>query len=43
MVWGFFPLDHTYKSGAKSIWEVVSGYKNNKFKTSGGYIWKYKK
>jgi hypothetical protein len=30
-------------TGAKSIWEVVSGYKNNKVKTSGGYIWEYKK
>lgn len=30
-------------TGARSIWEVASGYQNNKFKSSGGYIWKYKK
>jgi len=29
-------------TGAKSIFEVASGYKNQKYKSSGGYIWKYK-
>lgn len=29
-------------TGAKNIFEVVSGYKNQMYKSSGGYIWKYK-
>ena len=31
------------ETGAKSIFEVASGYKNQKYKSSGGYVWKYKK
>ena len=27
---------------AKNIFEVASGYKNQMYKSSGGYIWKYK-
>ncbi len=30
------------ETGAKSIYEVASGYKNQLYKTSGGYVWKYK-
>jgi hypothetical protein len=29
-------------TGAKAIFEVASGYKNNLYKSSGGFIWKYK-
>jgi len=29
-------------TGAKSIFEVASGYKNQEYKSSGGFIWKYK-
>ncbi len=29
-------------TGAKNIFEVASGYKNQMYKSSGGYIWKYK-
>jgi hypothetical protein len=29
-------------TGAKAIFEVASGYQNQKYKSSGGYIWKYK-
>jgi len=29
-------------TGAKNIFEVASGYKNQVYKSSGGYIWKYK-
>jgi hypothetical protein len=29
-------------TGAKNIFEVASGYKNQLYKSSGGYIWKYK-
>jgi hypothetical protein len=28
--------------GAKNISEVASGYKNQLYKSSGGYVWKYK-
>lgn len=28
-------------TGAKNIFEVASGYKNNLYKSSGGFIWKY--
>jgi hypothetical protein len=31
-----------HETGAKNIFEVASGYKNQKYKSSGGYIWKYK-
>jgi hypothetical protein len=30
------------ETGAKNIFEVASGYKNQIYKSSGGYIWKYK-
>ena len=30
------------QTGAKNIFEVVSGYKNQMYKSSGGYVWKYK-
>jgi|TARA_R110000824_G_C15035080_1_gene659778 hypothetical protein len=30
------------ETGAKSIFEVASGYKNQRYKSSGGYVWKYK-
>ncbi len=30
------------KTGAKNIFEVASGYKNQLYKSSGGFIWKYK-
>ena len=30
-------------TGAKNIFEVTSGYKNQLYKSSGGYVWKYKK
>jgi hypothetical protein len=29
-------------TNAKNIFEVASGYKNQLYKSSGGYIWKYK-
>ena len=29
-------------TNAKNIFEVASGYKNHLYKSSGGYIWKYK-
>lgn len=29
-------------TGAKNIFEVASGYKNQMYKSSGGYVWKYK-
>jgi hypothetical protein len=29
-------------TGAKNIFEVASSYKNQLYKSSGGYIWKYK-
>ena len=29
-------------TGAKAIFEVASGYKNQMYKSSGGYVWKYK-
>lgn len=29
-------------TGAKNIFEVASGYKNQLYKSSGGYVWKYK-
>jgi len=29
-------------TGATSIFEVASGYKNKRYKSSGGYIWRYK-
>ena len=29
-------------TGAKAIWEVASGYKNGTYKSSGGYVWKFK-
>lgn len=28
-------------TGAKNIFEVASGYKNQRYKSSGGFIWKY--
>ena len=31
------------ETGAKNIFEVTSGYKNQLYKSSGGYVWKYKK
>ena len=34
--------DAQRETGAKSIWEVCTGYKNQMYKSSGGYIWKYK-
>jgi hypothetical protein len=30
------------KTGAKNIFEVASGYKNQMYKSSGGWVWKYK-
>lgn len=30
------------ETGAKNISEVASGYKNQLYKSSGGYVWKYK-
>ena len=30
------------ETGAKNIFEVASGYKNNLYKSSGGFTWKYK-
>lgn len=30
-------------TGAKAIFEVASGYKNQMYKSSGGYVWVYKK
>jgi|TARA_R110000803_G_C11893875_1_gene311249 hypothetical protein len=30
------------ETGAKNIFEVASGYKNQMYKSSGGYVWKYK-
>jgi hypothetical protein len=30
------------ETGAKNIFEVASGYKNQLYKSSGGFIWKYK-
>jgi hypothetical protein len=30
------------ETGAKNVFEVASGYKNQIYKSSGGYIWKYK-
>jgi hypothetical protein len=30
-------------TGAKNVFEVASGYKNYLYKSSGGFIWKYKK
>jgi hypothetical protein len=30
------------ETGAKNIFEVASGYKNQLYKSSGGYVWKYK-
>lgn len=32
----------TKETGAKNIYEVASGYKNQLYKSSGGYVWKYK-
>tara|TARA_R110000803_G_C11829265_1_gene303056 strand:+ start:83 stop:667 length:585 start_codon:yes stop_codon:yes gene_type:complete len=32
----------TRETGAKNIFEVASGYKNQLYKSSGGYIWEYK-
>tara|TARA_E500000318_G_C3515384_1_gene194094 strand:- start:233 stop:820 length:588 start_codon:yes stop_codon:yes gene_type:complete len=29
-------------TGAKAIFEVASGYRNQRYKSSGGYVWKYK-
>jgi hypothetical protein len=29
-------------TGARSIWEVASGYQNQKYKSSGGYVWRFK-
>jgi hypothetical protein len=29
-------------TGAKNVFEVASGYKNQLYKSSGGFIWKYK-
>ena len=29
-------------TGAKNIFEVASGYKNQMYKSSGGYVWKYR-
>jgi hypothetical protein len=34
--------DAKRKTGAKNIFEVASGYKNQMYKSSGGYVWKYK-
>ena len=34
--------DAKRETGAKNIFEVASGYKNQIYKSSGGYIWKYK-
>ncbi len=34
--------DAERETGAKNIFEVASGYKNQLYKSSGGYIWKYK-
>lgn len=31
------------ETGAKNVFEVASGYKNQLYKSSGGFIWKYKK
>ncbi len=28
-------------TGAKNIFEVASGYKNQRYKSSGGFVWKY--
>ena len=30
------------ETGAKNVFEVASGYKNQLYKSSGGFIWKYK-
>lgn len=30
------------ETGAKNIFEVASGYKNQLYKSSGGFVWKYK-
>jgi hypothetical protein len=30
------------ETGAKNIFEVASGYKNQIYKSSGGFVWKYK-
>jgi hypothetical protein len=30
------------ETGAKNVFEVASGYKNHLYKSSGGFIWKYK-
>lgn len=35
--------DAQRETGAKNIFEVASGYKNHLYKSSGGFIWKYKK
>jgi hypothetical protein len=32
-----------HETGAKNIFEVASGYKNQLYKSSGGFVWKYKK
>ena len=34
--------DALRETGAKNIFEVASGYKNQMYKSSGGYVWKYK-
>ncbi len=34
--------DAERETGAKNIFEVASGYKNQLYKSSGGFIWKYK-
>lgn len=34
--------DAERETGAKNIFEVASGYKNQMYKSSAGYIWKYK-
>jgi hypothetical protein len=34
--------DAERETGAKNIFEVASGYKNQMYKSSGGYVWKYK-
>jgi hypothetical protein len=34
--------DAKRETGAKNIFEVASGYKNQMYKSSGGYVWKYK-
>lgn len=34
--------DAERETGAKNVFEVASGYKNQLYKSSGGFVWKYK-